>query len=400
MIVALAHGSIELDSRLVEFGFELSHVLQRRLLSSPALLQGVKLFAFSLEILAEFLQTLLGGVVLFFLEGELFDAHPVHGATELIDFDGGRFDFHFESAGRLIDEVDCFVRQLPSGDVAVGQRRSGHESAIGNHHFVVCLVALLQSAKDRHGVLHAGLSHENLLEPTLESGVLFDVLAILIQGGRADQAKLTPGEHGLQHIGGSHRALATTGTHQGVKFVDKGDDLALGVIDFFQDCFEAFFKLSPVLCACHDGGKVERNELLVFQRVRHVASDYPLGQTLHHCGLTYSRFTNQHRVVFGSPGQHLGHPTNLSITANNGVELAFPSNLGQVHSVLLKGTFLALRLVLLCHHVPPLLLQFSDRGWSPPEGIPHHHLVLLLSPLALTQGNNIAFCSGGEDASA
>ena len=62
-----------------------------------------------------------------------------------------------------------------AGDVAVGQRGRGDERGVADLHLVVRLVALLQPAQDRDGVLDAGLADVDRLEAPLERGVLLDV---------------------------------------------------------------------------------------------------------------------------------------------------------------------------------------------------------------------------------
>ena len=58
-------------------------------------------------------------------------------------------------------------------------------------------IAVLQTTEDGNGVLHRGLIHLYRLEPALQCGVLFDILAVLVQGGSADAVELAPGQHGL-----------------------------------------------------------------------------------------------------------------------------------------------------------------------------------------------------------
>ena len=62
-------------------------------------------------------------------------------------------------------------------------------------HAVIDLVALLQAPEDGNGVLHRGLVHLYGLEPALQRGVLFNVLAVFVQRGGADAVQLAPGQH-------------------------------------------------------------------------------------------------------------------------------------------------------------------------------------------------------------
>ena len=65
------------------------------------------------------------------------------------------------------------------------------------------------------------------LEAPLERGVLLDVLAVLVERGRADAAQLAARERGLQHVGRVHRAFGRAGADERVQLVDEEDDAAL-----------------------------------------------------------------------------------------------------------------------------------------------------------------------------
>ena len=72
------------------------------------------------------------------------------------------------------------------------------------------------------------------------------------------------------------------------------------------------------------------------QAVRHFAVDDALGQALGDGGFTHARLTDQHRVVLGTALQHLNGATNLVVTADHRIELAFFGALGQVDGVLVQ----------------------------------------------------------------
>ena len=63
------------------------------------------------------------------------------------------------------------------------------------------------------------------LEAALQRRVLLDVLAVFVQGGRADAAQLAAREHRLEHVGGVHRAFGLARADEGVQLVDEEDDL-------------------------------------------------------------------------------------------------------------------------------------------------------------------------------
>jgi hypothetical protein len=210
---------------------------------------------------------------------------------------------------------------------------------------VVHLVALLEPAQDADGVLHRRLADQHLLEAALQRGVLLDVLAVLVQRGRADHAQLTAGEHRLDHVASVHRALTgRAGADDRVQLVDEGDDLPGGVRDLLEDGLEPFLELAAVLRAGHHRAEVERDDALAAQRLGHVARHDPLGEALDDRGLADARLADQHRVVLGAPREHLHHAADLGVAADHRVQLALAGALGEVDAVLLQRLVAALRI--------------------------------------------------------
>ena len=202
---------------------------------------------------------------------------------------------------------------------------------------MVNLVALLQPAEDRDRVLDARLLDEHRLEAPFERGVLLDVLAILVERGRADRAELAAREHRLQHVAGVHRALGCARADDRVELVDEGDDLALAVGDLLQHGLEALLELTAVLRAGEHRAEVERDQALVHQRGRHVAVDDPLGEPLDDRGLADAGLADQHRVVLRAPREHLDRAADLLVAPDHRVELAGPRGGGEVTPVLLEA---------------------------------------------------------------
>ena len=162
------------------------------------------------------------------LQRRAFDLELLDAALDLVDLRRHAVDLDAQATRRLVDQVDGLVGQEPSAHVAVGQDGGRHQRRVLDAHAVVDLVALLQAAQDRDGVLDARLLHQHRLEPPLEGGVLLDVLAVLVERGGADRAELAAREHRLQHVAGVHGALGGAGADDRVQLVDERDDLALG----------------------------------------------------------------------------------------------------------------------------------------------------------------------------
>ena len=165
---------------------------------------------------------------------------------------------------------------------------------------MVDLVALFEPTEDCDGVLDRGRRHEDLLKAALEGGVLFDVLAIFVEGGRTDHPELASGQHRLDHVAGVHGPFGRAGPHDGVELVDEGDDLAFGIGDLFQDRLQAFLELAAILGPGDHRAHVEADDPLALEAFRHVALDDPLSQALDDGGLAHSRLADQDRVVLGA----------------------------------------------------------------------------------------------------
>src|SRR5258708_3822830 len=123
------------------------------------------------------------------------------------------------------------VGQEPIGDVAMAEGGGRDQRGILDLDVVVDLVALLEAAQDRDRVLDRRLADEYRLEAALERRVLLDVLAVLVERGRADSAQLAPRERRLEHVRRVDRALGPARADEGVQLVAEEDHPALGLLD-------------------------------------------------------------------------------------------------------------------------------------------------------------------------
>jgi hypothetical protein len=223
-----------------------------------------------------------------------------------------------------------------------GSWRPGHERGVCDRDLVVGLVAFLEPAQDRDRVLNARLADEHLLEAALEGGILLDVFAVLVEGRCADQAQLTAREHGLEHVGCRDGTLPAARSHEGVEFVDEGDDLTVCVVDLLEHRLEPLLEFAAVLRAGDERGEVEGHQPFALERIGHVSGDDALGEAFDHCGLSDAWLTDEHRVVLGSAGEHLAHAAYFRVPADHGVEFSRASDGGEVHPVLLERGLLLL----------------------------------------------------------
>ena len=182
---------------------------------------------------------------------------------------GHRLDAH--PRGGLVDQVDRLVGQEAVGDVAAGEFAGGAQRLVGDLHLVVLLVAVAQPAQDLDGLVDRGLVDADLLEAALERGVALEVLAVLVERGRADRLQLAARERRLEDRGGVDRALGGAGADEVVELVDEQDDVAaLG--DLLHHLLQALLELAAVLRAGDQRGQVERVDLLVLQQLGHLGA--------------------------------------------------------------------------------------------------------------------------------
>ena len=285
------------------------------------------------ELLFELRQALLRRLVGLLAQRLALDLELHHAAAHLVELGRHRVDLHAQLRRRLVHQVDGLVGQEAVGDVAVRQHRRRHQRRVLEAHLVMNLVALAQTAQDRDGVLDRRLADEHRLEAPLERGVLLDVLAILVERGRADGVQLAAGQHRLQHLRGVHRAFAGAGADDRVQLVDEQDDRALGFGDLLEHGLEPLLELAAVLGAGHQRAHVEREDLLVLQPLGHVAADDALRQPFDDGGLADAGLADEHRVVLGAARQHLDDAAHFLVAADDRIELALLGELGEVAAV-------------------------------------------------------------------
>ena len=210
---------------------------------------------------------------------------------------------------------------------------------------MVLLILGGQALENLHRVLNGGLVHRHRLEPPLQSGVLLDGLAVLVEGGGANHLDLAPGEGGFQDVGGVHAALGVAGAHNVVNLVDHQNNVpqALHLVD---KALHPALELAPELGAGHQSCQIQQVDLLVPQLEGHVALGDPLGQPLRDGGLTHTGLTDQAGVVLLAAVQDLHHPLDLLLPADHRVQLSLLGPLRQGDAVVLQIFALAVLRVL------------------------------------------------------
>ncbi len=207
------------------------------------------------------------------------------------------------------------------------------------------LVALLQAAQNRNGRLHRRLADEHSLEASLERGVLFDVLAVFVQRGRAHAMQLAARQRRLEHVAGVDRTFRLAGADHRMQLVDEDDRPALVGGDVLEHRLESLLELAAILGPGEHCRHVQRQHALVLQTLGYFAIDDALSEALDDRGLAHPRLADEHRVVLGAPLQDLDHAPDLVVAADDRVELALARALGEVHGVLLERFPLPFRIL-------------------------------------------------------
>ena len=125
-------------------------------------------------------------------------------------------------------------------------------------------------------------------------------------------------------------------------FVDEQDDAASGRGDLVEHALEALLELAAIFRAGDERAHVEREQLLVADRFRHVAVDDAERKALDDRRLADAGLADQHRIVLGAARQHLDGAANLLVAANHRIELARARRFGEVARVFLQRVILVL----------------------------------------------------------
>ena len=347
-----------LETQAVDLRLVIADLLDGLLFQHPVGLEPVAVGAQIGQFFFDVLVTFAGFVVLLFFEGHLLDLQLFDAALDLIEFLRHRIHFDAQLGRGFIDQVDRFIRQTPVGEIAVGKHRRRDQGGVGDLHPVMHLVLFLKAAQHRDGIFHRGLLDQDRLEAPLQGSIFFDIFAIFVDGRSAHTMDFTPGQQGLEHVGGIHRPLCRPGTHQSVNLVDKQDHLAVGILHFFQHRLKTLFEFAAEFRAGNQRPQVQGDDTLVAQGIGNVPADDALGNPLHHRGFPHPGIADQGGIVLGAPRKHLEHPADLLVAADHRIEFPLHGQFGEVAGIALQRHVFALR-ILVGH---PLVTADLDQG--------------------------------------
>ena len=199
----------------------------------------------------------------------------------------------------------------------------------------MALVPVAQALEDLDGVGDRRLFDLDGLEPALEGRVLLEMLAVLVEGCRADGLQLAASKHRLEDRRGVDGALGGPCSDQRVELVDEQDDVAAGA-DLLEHLLQALLEVAAIAAPGDQRAEVEGVELLVLEELGDGVGGDALGEALDDRGLADPRLTDQHGVVLRAAGENLHDPLGLADAADHGVELLLACELGQVATELVE----------------------------------------------------------------
>ena len=289
-----------------------------------------------------------------FFFGMFFVVAEAGGFFEVLRFDGGFFggadvfDFFFDvfdvggashgtDAGAgpgFVHDVDGFIGQEATREVAVAEFDGLFEGGVGVAGFVMGLVFDAETFEDEDGFADAGSFDFDLLEAAFEGGILFDVLAELIESRGADALHFSAAEGGFENIAGIHGAFGTSCADDGVEFVDEKDDV-FGAADLVHDGFDALFELAAVFGSCDHEGEIEGDDLFVAEEFGDISAGDFLGEAFDDGGLADAGFSDEDGVIFCAAAEDLDDAFDFVGATDHGIDFAL---LGEFGEIATKGT--------------------------------------------------------------
>ena len=138
-------------------------------------------------------------------------------------------------------------------------------------------------------------------KPTLERGVLFEILLVLGPGRRRDRTELSARERRLEEVGRVAAPLRSAGADDGVRLVDEEDDRLRGGLHLGDDALEPILELALHTGAGLEGPEVEREYVDVLQLLGDIALRDRQGEPLDEGRLSDARFADDDGVVLAAP---------------------------------------------------------------------------------------------------
>ena len=228
---------------------------------------------------------------------------------------------------RLVDQVDRFVRQETVGDIPLGQHHRPPQNLVRNRDGVEFLVVMLDALQHFHRLVHRRLVYRDRLEAALQSGILFDILAVFVQRGCADDLHFAARQRGLEDVRRIDASLRFSRADDVVHLVDDKNRIS-NLAHLAEKPENAGFELPAELRSRNKSGHVDQINFLSAQFVRDISRRNADGKRLGNRGLSDTRLADQAGIVLLPAAENLNHARQFPVTPDDVVELSFPRKVG------------------------------------------------------------------------
>ena len=252
--------------------------------------------------------------------GILFRAQRTKLVIKLLDLVGQYHIANAHARARFIDHVDGLIGQEAILDIAIGKRHCRLKRFIREVHMMMLFILIAQAFHDANGLLFIRLFDNERLESALERRILFQMLAVFVERGSADDLDLTARQRRLQDGSRIHRAFGCTRTDNGVELVDEQDDIVC-LLDFLDALLQALLEFAAILRTGNERRNIQRDQTPIAQDIGYLISHDELRKPFDHRRFAHTRLTQEQRVVLLATAQDLHHALDLACAPDNRVEL-------------------------------------------------------------------------------
>ena len=263
LVVTFTLCNLNLIVHIINFLTDLMKLLYRSLFILP-LCHTVRVFLTQLcQLLLQGFQTFLTQPVIFLFQCGFLNFHLQNLTTKLIQFRRHGIQLCLNQRTGLIHQVNRFIRKETIRNITIRKNGSTDQCIVHDFHSVVYLITILQTTKNGNRILYGRFFYHNRLETTFQSRILFNILTVFIQCGRADTMKLTTGQHRLEHITGIKGSVCLACTDNRMQLINKQDDLTITVLHILKHSFQTLFKFTTILRTCNQCTHIQRKNLLI-----------------------------------------------------------------------------------------------------------------------------------------
>ena len=149
----------------------------------------------------------------------------------------------------------------------------------------------------------------------------------------------------LEQVPGIHGSFSLSCSNDVMELIYEKYYPAFRFFDLVEYSFEPFLEFAPEFCACYKSAHVEGEYCFILKSFRYVTVQDTLSKTLNYRGLSYARFTYEHRVVLRTSGKYLYSVPYLAVTAYYRVKLTVSGHFNQISAVLAKRFIILFRIL-------------------------------------------------------